>query len=40
VVYTTANLVFFYSVAILNASRALVRVLGNSLADLYGPLNV
>ncbi|KAJ7818336.1 MFS general substrate transporter [Mycena olivaceomarginata] len=33
------NLVF-YSVAILNASGALVRVLGTYLADLYGPFNV
>ncbi|KAJ7360703.1 hypothetical protein DFH08DRAFT_951365 [Mycena albidolilacea] len=33
------NLVF-YSVAILNASSALVRVLGSYLADLYGPFNV
>ncbi|KAJ7818338.1 MFS general substrate transporter [Mycena olivaceomarginata] len=33
------NLVF-YSVAILNASGALVRVLGSYLADLYGPFNV
>jgi hypothetical protein len=37
---STANLVFFYSVAVLNASGALVRMLGNSLADLYGPSNV
>ncbi|KAJ7808325.1 MFS general substrate transporter [Mycena olivaceomarginata] len=33
------NLIF-YSVAILNASGALVRVLGSYLADLYGPFNV
>ncbi|KAJ7360716.1 hypothetical protein DFH08DRAFT_951374 [Mycena albidolilacea] len=37
---STANLVFFYSVAIHNASGAFVRVLGNSLADLYGPFNM
>ncbi|KAJ6604009.1 major facilitator superfamily domain-containing protein [Mycena sp. CBHHK59/15] len=30
----------FYSVAMLNASGAFVRILGNHLADLYGPFNV